>query len=280
MRHVESLVCDLNRAGVGQGDVVAIVLPNGADMALACLAAASGAVAAPLNPASRTAEFEFYLSDLRPKALIVQRNLGSPARPVAAALGATVLELSPRAGDDNGLLALSGGLGSRESGLGTRESGGTRGSGFQTGFVDGFEPALLLHTSGTTSRPKLVRLTQSNLCAAADNTRTSLGLCAEDRCLNVMPLFHVHGLIGALLSSLSAGGSVVCSPGFDARQFFNWLDDFQPTWYTAVPAMHRALLPHASSHSSVLSRRALRASRASFTGSSVTTFQAKGWRLS
>jgi acyl-CoA synthetase (AMP-forming)/AMP-acid ligase II/acyl carrier protein len=243
IRHIESIVAHLNRSGVGPGDRVAIVLPNGPELALTFLAAVSGAVAAPLNPAYRNAEFEFYLSDLRPKALIVLSGTESPARNVASALGVTVLELSPVADAEAGVFTLSGGQEPLQP---------------HAGFVDEFAPSLLLHTSGTTSRPKLVKLTQSNLCAAADNVRTSLDLCAEDRCLNVMPLFHVHGLIGALLSSLAAGARVVCTPGFDALRFFNWLDDFQPTWYTAVPAMHHALLAHARSCSTVIARRRLR----------------------
>src|ERR1035437_2078786 len=233
VRHVESMACDLNRCGVGRGDRVAIVLPNGPETALTLLAAGSGAIAAPLNPAYRSAEFEFYFSDLRPKALIVLRGTESPARAVASALVAAALELSPLTGSEGGLV--------------TRFGGPVQAMP-PAGFVEGFEPALLLHTSGTTSRPKLVKLTRSNLCTAADNIRASLRLCAGDRCLNVMPLFHVHGLIGALLSSLAAGASVVCSPGFDAPQFFQWMDDFQPTWFTAVPTMHLALLRYRSAH--------------------------------
>jgi acyl-CoA synthetase (AMP-forming)/AMP-acid ligase II len=243
LRQVESLVGDLNRAGVGRGDRVAIVLPNGPQMALTFLAAASGAVAAPLNPAYRTGEFEFHLGDLRPKVLIVARGADSPSRAVATALGVAVLELTPPEGEPGGLFGLSGGPYQPTA---------------DGGFAEGSGAALLLHTSGTTSRPKLVMLTRANLCVAADNIRESLALGADDRCLNVMPLFHVHGLIGALLSSLAAGGSVVCSPGFDALQFFGWLDEFQPSWYTAVPAMHQALLPQASLHADVIARRPLR----------------------
>jgi hypothetical protein len=72
--------------------------------------------------------------------------------------------------------------------------------------------ALLLHTSGTTARPKIVPLTHRNLSASARNIAQHLSLTPQDRCLNVMPLFHIHGLVGALLASIAAGGSVVCCP--------------------------------------------------------------------
>jgi acyl-CoA synthetase (AMP-forming)/AMP-acid ligase II len=75
----------------------------------------------------------------------------------------------------------------------------------------------VLHTSGSTSRPKLVPLTQANLSISARNIAQSLGLSPADRCLNIMPLFHIHGLIGCVLSSLSAGAEVVCTPGFKRR---------------------------------------------------------------
>lgn len=235
-RQVESMVAQLNRFGVGRCDRVTIVLPNGAEMALAFLATASCAVAAPLNPAYRSTEFEFYLSDLEPKALLVARGQDSPARAVASALGVTILELAP----------------------GGELTGGRDEHTDHGGFAESSEAALLLHTSGTTSRPKLVKLTHANLCASAHNIRTALALTPEDRCLNVMPLFHIHGLIGALLSSLTAGASVVCTSGFDAIRFFGWLEEFRPTWYTAVPTMHQALLAQVASHADVIERCPLR----------------------
>jgi acyl-CoA synthetase (AMP-forming)/AMP-acid ligase II len=104
------------------------------------------------------------------------------------------------------------------------------------------DEALVLHTSGTTSRPKMVPLTQANLCASARHISQTLSLTPQDRCLNVMPLFHIHGLVGVLLSSVFAGASVTCTPGFDVGRFFEWFQVFQPTWYSAVPTMHQAIL--------------------------------------
>jgi acyl-CoA synthetase (AMP-forming)/AMP-acid ligase II len=105
--------------------------------------------------------------------------------------------------------------------------------------------ALILHTSGTTSRPKIVPLLQSNVAASAKQHRHLAGADAEDRCLNVMPLFHIHGLLAAVSSSLRRAGQVWCAPGFDALKFFGWLRDADPTWYTAVPTMHQAILSRA-----------------------------------
>ena len=83
--------------------------------------------------------------------------------------------------------------------------------------------------------------------ASARNIGASLALTPEDRCLNVMPLFHIHGLVAAVPVARSRRArSVWCTPGFDALRFFGWLDEAEPTWYTAVPTMHQAILARAA----------------------------------
>ncbi|HMN84581.1 MAG TPA: AMP-binding protein, partial [Bauldia sp.] len=123
--------------------------------------------------------------------------------------------------------------------------------------------ALLLHTSGTTSRPKLVPLSHGNLAASARHIGATLRLTPDDHCLNIMPLFHIHGLIAAVLSSLAAGGSVTCTPGFNALAFFRWLEDAKPTWYTAVPTMHQAILGRAPRNAEAVAGARLRFIRSS-----------------
>jgi acyl-CoA synthetase (AMP-forming)/AMP-acid ligase II len=123
--------------------------------------------------------------------------------------------------------------------------------------------ALVLHTSGTTSRPKIVPLAQKNLLASARNISRCLALAPSDRCLVIMPLFHIHGLIGALTSSIHAGASVFCPPGFNALKFFSWLDESRASWYSAVPTMHQAVLARAERNREILARRPLRLIRSS-----------------
>ena len=123
--------------------------------------------------------------------------------------------------------------------------------------------ALVLHTSGTTSRPKIVPLSQRNVTASAVNIAKSLRLSPDDRCLNIMPLFHIHGLIAAVLSSVGAGASIWCSPGFNALSFFNWVAEAKPSWYTAVPTMHQAILSRASRNQETVDQAGLRFIRSS-----------------
>src|SRR5262249_8575377 len=107
--------------------------------------------------------------------------------------------------------------------------------------------AVLLLTSGTTSRPKIVPLSHTNICASANNWVAALALTETDRCLNMVPLFHGN-VIANVLASLAAGASVVCTPRCDLNHFFAWLTEFRPTWYPAVPTMHQAILAEARQH--------------------------------
>ena len=235
----------LRERGVGRDDRVAIMLPNGPGMATTFLGVASNATAAPLNPTYREAELDFYLSDLDARALITSADLDTPARRVAEDKGIPVLDLISYGADDP----------FRLDGEGLAPS--------TDGLPEAADTALVLHTSGTTSRPKQVPLTQRNVTASARHIRDWLRLGPEDRCLNVMPLFHIHGLMAALTASVAGGASVVCTPGFVAPRFFDWMGAFDPTWYTAVPTMHQAILERAPAHAEVIRETALRFVRSS-----------------
>src|SRR5215468_6396727 len=238
----------LNSIGIGRGDRVAIVLPNGPEMASSFLCIAAGAVTAPLNPGYRAEELEFYLGDLKAKALVLEAGVDSPARAAAKKMSLPVLELTADRARGAGWFTLS---------------GGAKGTPARGGMGDKDDPALLLHTSGTTSRPKLVPLLQRNLLASADHIGRTLALTRDDVCLNILALFHIHGLIAATLASLAAGASVSCTTGFNALKFFHWLDEVRPTWYTAVPTMHQAILARAGRHREEIARSRLRLIRSS-----------------
>jgi oxalate---CoA ligase len=252
---VDRTVEALNSGGIGKGDKIAIVIPNGPLMAASFVAFSAGAVTAPLNPAYRQDEFHFYMDDLQVKALIVEEGSTSPAREAAARLGLPVIELVPgrKAGDFT---------------LDIRTKAEAR----LPGRAGADDVALVLHTSGTTSRPKIVPLTHTNLIASAGNIVRTLRLTASDRCLNIMPLFHIHGLVAAILASLHAGGSVFCTPGFNALKFFSWMEEAKPTWYTAVPTMHQAILSRAERNQETIKAHPLRFIRSSSASLPVPVF--------
>ncbi|MFN0316783.1 MAG: acyl--CoA ligase, partial [Burkholderiales bacterium] len=212
-------------------------------------AVASGCTAAPLNSSYKADEFEFYLKDLNAKLLIVEAGKPTPALEVAQRLGLAVAELTPTPEHGAGTFKLA----SRGAALAPVKN--------EAAIAD--DVALVLHTSGTTSRPKIVPLSQRNVCTSARNIRQTLALSDADRALNIMPLFHIHGLIAGLLAPLSAGGQVCCTPGFDALQFFRWMEEARPTWYTAVPTMHQTILARAGKNQTVISANPLRFVRSS-----------------
>ncbi len=236
----------LDRSGIGPGDPVALVLGNGSHMAAAFVAVASSAAAAPLHPGLREREFRDSLQSLSAKALIVEADSDTVAATAARGLGIPILPLERTS-----------------PGGGFRIGSAPAGRPGRPGPAKPCDTALLLHTSGTTARPKLVPLSQANLAASARNIATTLQLRAEDTCLNVMPLFHIHGLMGALLSSVCAGSAVAATPGFHAMRFFKWIEELRPTWYSAVPTMHQAILQRAQRNPATLASSRLRLIRSS-----------------
>ena len=158
----------LNGLGIGRNDRVAIVLDNGPEMAACFVACACAVTSAPLNPAYRAEEFEFYLSDLKAAALIVARDSASPAVEVAQRLGVRLVDLHADAGGPAGAFELQ----AREAAA----SGAAR----EPGPAEPGDVSMVLHTSGTTSRPKIVPLSQANLVASATHIRRTLGFTASD----------------------------------------------------------------------------------------------------
>jgi oxalate---CoA ligase len=247
---VARTIAALNALGIGRGDRVAIVLPNGPEMAAAFVGIAAGCASCPLNPAYRGDEFEFYLSDLKAKALVVERGSSSPAIEVARKAGVRIIELVPGS-EGSGSFTLS----AVDGAAGTASAHG--------GPSQADDVALILHTSGTTSRPKIVPLTQANVCASAYNIVDTLQLTAADRALNIMPLFHIHGLMAGTLAPLAAGSTIFCTQGFNALKFFAQMAECKPTWYTAVPTMHQTILARAPANKQIIDANPLRFLRSS-----------------
>ena len=227
-RHIDDIGRTLRGKGIGRDDRIAVLMPNGPQLAAAIVAVATNAACASINPAYSAEELDRYFADLKPRALILPAGVDGPARSVAQARGVPVFDLTPT-GEAAGLFTLA----------------GAAVSGPSSDPVGPGTTALFLFTSGTTSRPKIVPLTHVNICTSAFSAVAALKLSEADRCLNVLPLFHGHGLIATVMTSLAAGGGVVCTPGCDVSRFFGWLREFAPTWYSAVPTMHQAILAQA-----------------------------------
>jgi acyl-CoA synthetase (AMP-forming)/AMP-acid ligase II len=221
---------------------VAVAFPSGPEAAIAILGVMSAVTCVPLNPSAAPGELRDQLRRAKAQLLVVPPVADNPATAAARVLGLPVLALGPRAG---------------------ATAAPTAADHSRTDAAAPTDVALLLQTSGTTSSPKLVPLTHANLLASARSVAATLALTPADRCINVMPLFHVHGLVGALLSTLCTGGGLVATPGFDERYFLDWVESYRPTWYTAVPTIHQAIAEAARDDKRGLLRRYLRFARSS-----------------
>src|SRR4051794_14935550 len=226
---VEAVTAALREGGVQAGEPIGIVLPNNLEYLVAFLATTwARAIAAPLNPGYKVEEFRFYLEDAGAGAIIVGPG-DHPAREAACQLQIPLWECGL---DAQGQVFLQ------------RQTGQPAPNPDRSTPVPD-DVALFLHTSGTTSRPKGVPLTHGNLMASIANIASTYQLTPLDRTLIAMPLFHVHGLIGATLSTLHTGGAVVIPAKFSASTFWPIAVKYGVTWYSAVPTIHQILLGRA-----------------------------------
>jgi acyl-CoA synthetase (AMP-forming)/AMP-acid ligase II len=226
---IEAVTASLREGGVQAGEPVGIVLPNNLEFVVAFLATTwARAVAAPFNPGYKVEEFRYYLEDSGAKHIIVGPGQ-HPAREAANQLSLAIWECGL---DAQGKVSVK------------RQTGSAPPNPDRSVPMHG-DVALFLHTSGTTSRPKGVPLTHGNLMASIANIAATYQLTPRDRSLIVMPLFHVHGLIGATLSTLHTGGAVVVPAKFSAGAFWQTAAKYGVTWYSAVPTIHQILLGRA-----------------------------------
>lgn len=222
-------------AGAGQRPRIGIVLPNGLDMAVTLLGVTCAGAALPFNPTYRAAEYEAYFRETRLDALLVSATDEGEAVATARALALPLLRLGA--------------------------DGSIGGAGAPTGDVPQPSPgdvALVLLTSGSTGRAKAVPLTHCNVCTSAGDVARSMGLSPADRCLAMWEQFHVGGLVDLLLAPLISGGTLVCTPGFDAARFFDLLPAVRPTWFQGVPATLNELVVHARRNGLTVTPHSLR----------------------
>jgi acyl-CoA synthetase (AMP-forming)/AMP-acid ligase II/aryl carrier-like protein len=239
VEHISYIVQSLNSIGITRNDTVAVIMPNGAEMAAVCLGTMSCASCAPLNPEYRHAELEAMMRDLDARALIISKGASKSASAIAERLAIPTLEVDNTGNDTAGMFE------------------------FHTTAIQSPVPkpiiaetddvTLLLHTSGTTYKPKIVPLTHRNIHATAVNLSHAISLDESDVCLNIMPMFHIGGLVDLLISPLYSGGSVVLSPAFSAEMIPGLIETYRPTWTQVVPTMLEDICEHFSDSPECLS---------------------------
>lgn len=240
---IQQIRQDLWDLGIGRGDIVASVLPNGPVAATAVVGASSSATLALLNPDAQASEYETLFRELEPKIVLALPGHAQPARETAGRMSIPVADVAA----------------ATEAGFFRLDSNPPHGKSSRIGqLAQGEDLAYIIATSGTTARPKLVPLTHRAACHTMSSAADALALTPADRCLNFSPLFHLLGFMSSLLLPLAGGGSSVCTPGFHLQDFFRWLDEFQPTWFCAVPAVLQEILELSSSYAAVLGHSRIR----------------------
>ncbi len=226
---IERLSGELRNAGLKPGDRVAIVLPNGLELLVTFLALTCARLTAVLlYPAYKRDELGFFITDAAASAVVAEK---ANTAVLEAAAGLVLPMWTPRV-DSRGIVELLGLPLASHAAIDAPEAD---------------DVALFAYTSGTTGRPKCVPLSHANMVWSSRNIAVDYALTVDDRSLVVMPLFHGHGLIGAMLSTLTSGGSVIIPPRFSASEFWTLFRKHRATWFSAVPTIHEILLARAAS---------------------------------
>jgi acyl-CoA synthetase (AMP-forming)/AMP-acid ligase II/acyl carrier protein len=245
IKHISTELVEIT----GFNSRIAIILPGDEKSAIAFLSVISCGVAAPINPKLTVDEFAKLFNLLNIQCVLTS-NTGEFKHVINAANENQIKHVFWEDIYPNNIIENSPVIDSRSANT----------------------PVLLLHTSGTTAAPKIVPLSADNISISASNIANTLQLETNDRCLNVMPLFHIHGLMAGLCASLIAGASVICSPGYHGIHFFDWLSAYKPTWYTAVPTIHQAVLERGKQNPQLIENHSLRFIRSSSSSLSPNTF--------
>lgn len=207
---VSAIAAQFRESGVSRGDVVAVMLPNRSELVLAIFAAWHlGAAATPINPNFTHEEAGHQIRDAQ-AVLVVNSGAGAPDG------GA------PSIGVDD----------------------------LWVGSTDATDPvpiaptdlALVIYTSGSTGRPKGVMITHANADAMSRTMSEVMKMTSDDRCLLVLPLFHVNAIMVSLLAPLRVGARLSIVDGFSASTFFDTVEQLRPTYFSAVPTIYALLL--------------------------------------
>ncbi len=227
---IELVKAALNQMGYNKDSRFAIVLPNGAVQCTATVSICSNFIAAPLSSDYTPEEFSSYYSGMQINALIVNKDDESPAVIAAKEKGVQVIYVIPNQNKEPGCFSLEGeNISNPVISLPPNPE----------------DVCFLLHTSGTTSHPKIVPLTQSNIVAAAENGINGFNLTTQDKCLNLMPLVHISSAV-IVMGTLGSGGNLFCTPKFSTSKFFEWLEKSQATWFSGTTTMHHNILSQAT----------------------------------
>ncbi|PJX25244.1 long-chain fatty acid--CoA ligase [Advenella sp. S44] len=207
--------------GIQRGDTVSVFMPNGVNTAKIIIATMyAGYVVNPINLLCQEKQLAYILGHSDARIVFTTAELAPVVNAAMAASGAqaTVIATSPEAPSLPSLTLSPVPSSTNEPVLASM-------------------PALLMYTSGTTGVPKGVVLTHANLLASARAIAAEHLLQKSDRCLCVLPLYHINALVVNILTPLLSGAAVIIDCKFSASQFWPRVEKFGCTWINAVPTI-------------------------------------------
>ena len=231
---IDEVRVTLRAAGFGPRARIAIAIPNGPQAALAIVAVACSAISIPLNPRQTRREVELCLATLRPDAVLLFKGDDCAARQAAEEIGIKIIEAA-----QSTERALGFSIGELETSIAATPGGPDE--------PDADAPAFILQTSGTTSEPKLIPFSHSNMLAAAARLQSWFNLTPQDRCLGVSPVFYSHGLKVTVFTPLLTGGTIAIPADISKFDYTEWFGLLRPTWYSAGPTLHRLVFDQTQS---------------------------------
>jgi long-chain acyl-CoA synthetase len=216
----------LSSRGVRRGDVVSLLLPNGAEYIIAYFACfKTGAHAGPVNSLLKPEEAAYVVGNSDAKALLYHSQFRE-----------TVVEIQKAV---TGLAAAIEFDVERDANANVNE---TPDEAWRTLALKRDDEAIIIYTSGTTGKPKGCLLTHGNLLANARQIVDWLKFTPADRLLSMMPLFHMNAVMVTTVAAMYAGASSVVSPRFSASRFWQIISDYEVTSFGSVATMLSMLL--------------------------------------
>ncbi|WP_246161136.1 AMP-binding protein [Bradyrhizobium sacchari] len=241
-RRLDDIRGQLRVGGFDCSARIGVLMPFGPEAVLAIVAVACCSIAVPLDPRLSPVEVDLRFGMLHLNALLVPQGSDTEARQAAERRGIAIIEAVPAYGGQLGL------------DVPVRAA--------DRAAIDAepapHSPAFILQTSGTTAQPKLIPFSHSNMLAASARLQAWFGLTHQDRCLSVSPPFYSHGLKVTVFTPLLTGGSIAVPANNAIVALDEWLDCLSPTWYSAGPALHAAMLDKVSSLADVRVAHTLR----------------------
>jgi long-chain acyl-CoA synthetase len=216
------LAAELAAHGIGAGEIVSYMLPNGIAAASVFLGAMYGGyVASPVSLLAQDTLIAHTLRHSRTRIVYAAPEYVARLQAIALQAGSGAV-IRPTLPDELGLSVRTGAD--------------------RTEPPDPESPALLMYTSGTTGTPKGALLSHANLIHAGHAVSEAHALSRADRVLSSLPLYHVNGQCIATVSPLCSGGSIVMPHRFSASQWWSWVEKYRPTWLNVVPTIIAYLL--------------------------------------